>query len=269
VTIPGIMVFMPTNPDEVTVLEGAEPLSIRGGPHGALVLHGFTGSPQSMRALATALGAAGLTVELPRLPGHGTSVEDLATTTFADWSEAVEDAYAGLAARCDDVVVVGLSLGATLAAWLVTRHPEVRGLAVINGALAPMDPAVRAGLDGALAEGVTRIPAIANDIAAPGRTELAYDNVPVPQLLSVLDAVDALQPRLPEIRCPVLVIASDQDHVVPPESSARFAARVRGPVQQVALTRSFHVATLDYEQFEVEALVVDFATRVFARPAGS
>jgi carboxylesterase len=269
VTIPGIMVFMPTNPDEVTVLEGAEPLSIRGGPHGALVLHGFTGSPQSMRALATALGAAGLTVELPRLPGHGTSVEDLATTTFADWSEAVEDAYAGLAARCDDVVVVGLSLGATLAAWLVTRHPEVRGLAVINGALAPMDPAVRAGLDGALAEGVTRIPAIGNDIAAPGRTELAYNEVPVPQLLSLLDAVDALQPRLPEIRCPVLVIASDQDHVVPPESSARFAALVRGPVQQVALTRSFHVATLDYDAPEIEALVVDFATRAFARPPGS
>jgi hypothetical protein len=44
---------------------------------------------------------------------------------------------------------------------------------------------------------------------------------------------------------------------------------MRGPVQQVALTRSFHVATLDYDAPEIEALVVDFATRVFARPPGS
>ena len=71
-----------------------------------------------MRGLAEAFAAAGFAVELPLLPGHGTSVDDMATTTFADWSEAVERAYADLAARCDRVVVAGLSMGATLAAWL-------------------------------------------------------------------------------------------------------------------------------------------------------
>jgi carboxylesterase len=263
------MVLMPENPDAVAVLEGAEPMSIRGGAHGVLVLHGFTGSPQSMRGLASALGAAGFTVELPRLPGHGTSVADMATTTFADWSEEAERAYDDLAARCDQVVVAGLSMGATLAAGLAAHHPEIRGLAVINGALAPLDPAVRSGLDGALAGGVTRIPAIGNDIAQPGQTEQAYPEVPVAQLLSLLDGVELLQRRVDEIRCPVLVIVSDQDHVVPPETSARFAARVRGPVEQMVLARSYHVATLDYERADVEARVVDFATRAFARPAGS
>ena len=44
------------------LLEGAEPYSAPGGPDGALVLHGFTGSPHSIRGLARALAGAGLAV---------------------------------------------------------------------------------------------------------------------------------------------------------------------------------------------------------------
>jgi len=83
----------------VDILAGAEPFSAAGGPHGALVLHGFTGSPQSMRGLARAFAAAGFAVELPRLPGHGTTVADMQTTRWADWSAAAEAAYDELAAR--------------------------------------------------------------------------------------------------------------------------------------------------------------------------
>ena len=57
------------------LLPGAEPWSAAGGPAGALCLHGFTGNPSSMRGLAEAFAAAGFSVELPRLPGHGTTVE--------------------------------------------------------------------------------------------------------------------------------------------------------------------------------------------------
>ena len=72
------------------IIPGAEPWSAPGGSHGVLVLHGFTGNPQSMRPLAQALAAAGFTVELPLLPGHGTSVEDLIPTRWEDWSGAAE-----------------------------------------------------------------------------------------------------------------------------------------------------------------------------------
>ena len=50
------------------LMPGAEPWSCDGGPVGVLVVHGFTGNPQSMRPLAEALGAAGFTVSLPLLP---------------------------------------------------------------------------------------------------------------------------------------------------------------------------------------------------------
>lgn len=246
-------------------MPGAEPLSIDGGPHGVLVVHGFSGSPQSMRTLAEAFGAAGFAVELPRLPGHGTSVEDMAMTTCADWFEAVDRAYRELAARSDHVVVAGLSMGAMLAARLAARHPEIAGLVVINGVFVPPpDAAVRDGLEQAIAAGATRIPGPGNDVADPSQTELAYAEVPPGALLSLLDALDELHDELPRIGCPPLVITSDQDHVVPPGSSDVFAASVAGAVERMRLVRSFHVATLDYERLELEARAVEFAIRVTA-----
>ena len=97
------------------ILAGAEPFSSDGGPAGALVLHGFTGSPQSMRGLAQAFAAAGFAVELPLLPGHGKSVEDMARYGWPDWVATADEAYARLAGRCPaGVVVAGLSMGGAL-----------------------------------------------------------------------------------------------------------------------------------------------------------
>jgi carboxylesterase len=245
-------------------MPGAEPLSIPGGPHGVLVVHGFSGTPQSMRSLAAGFGAAGFAVELPLLPGHGTSVEDLATTAFNDWWAAAEAAYAELATRCARVVVSGLSMGAMLAARLAAVHPEIAGLVVINGAFGPPPREVRDGLEQLVASGVPLIPGPGNDVADPDQTELAYAEVPPQALLSLLVAVDELQDQLLAITCPALVITSDQDHVIPPGSDAVFTTGVSGPVEEMRLARSFHVATIDYEHAEIEARAVEFATRVTA-----
>src|ERR1700758_4296441 len=89
--------------------------SAPGGPTGVLVLHGFTGAPSSMRPLAEAFAAAGFAVELPLLPGHGTTPEELAAVTYADWLSCATDALDALDARCERVLVAGLSMGGTLA----------------------------------------------------------------------------------------------------------------------------------------------------------
>src|SRR5512134_2078765 len=122
------------------LLPGAEPWSHDGGPAGALCLHGFTGNPTSMRGVAEAFAGAGFSVELPRLPGHGTTVEDMLTTSWDDWTGEVEAAYQRLAARTDRVVVSGLSMGGSLTLWTGQRHPEVAGLVCINPATQPFAP---------------------------------------------------------------------------------------------------------------------------------
>ena len=92
-----------------------------------------------MRGLAQALAGAGLTVELPLLPGHGTAVADMVPTRWEDWSAAAEAAYVALADRCESVVVVGLSMGGTLSLWLGERHPEIAALVLVNPLVVPPD----------------------------------------------------------------------------------------------------------------------------------
>jgi len=96
-------------------MPGAEPFTHDGGPQGVLVLHGFTGNPQAMRPLATALAAEGYTIRLPLLPGHGTAIEDMIPTRWSDYAEDAETGYRDLAGRCEAVALVALSVGGALA----------------------------------------------------------------------------------------------------------------------------------------------------------
>ncbi len=236
-----------------------------GGPHGALVLHGFTGSPVSMRPLAEALAAAGFAVELPRLPGHGTAVFDMVETGWDDWLTEAERALSAVQSRTTDgkVVVVGLSMGGALTAALAQGHPELAGIVLIN---APV--AVPAELGDAvqemLAGGMEVMDAIGNDIADPDANEASYDETPLRALLTMIMAGEQVRERLPEIQVPTLIITSKQDHVVNPDDSDVFAEHISGPVERLWLDKSFHVATLDYDRAEVEVTTVEFAQRVTA-----
>jgi len=244
------------------VMPGAEPWSAPGGPHGALVLHGFTGCPQSMRGLAQAFAAAGFAVELPLLPGHGTAVDDMIPTRWSDWSATAERAYQDLAGRCDKVVVAGLSMGGTLASWLAAAHPEVAGAVLVNPAVEPPAESFVEMMSKALEAGSETIPGVGGDLADPDAHELAYDLVPVRAALSLWDALVDLAPRLGEIRSPVLLMTSPNDHVVPPSAGDFFTERVSGPVERVMLERSYHVATLDYDRGDIEARAAAFARAV-------
>jgi carboxylesterase len=254
---------MATTPDGNEIIPGCEPWSAPGGPHGALVIHGFTGNPQSLRGLAEALHGAGYAVELPLLPGHGTSVDDMIETGWADWSAAVEAAYDDLAARVDRVVVAGLSMGGALALWLAARHPEIAGLVCVNPVVELGDELVD-GIRQMVEGGVDRIPAIGGDVADPAARERAYDATPLGPLLSVADVAAETADDLVKVACPVLLMTSLQDHVVDPHNSDIVAERVSGPVERITLERSYHVATLDYDKDLIFERAIEFAGRVTA-----
>ncbi len=251
-------------PTPENLIPGAEPGSWAGGPNGALVLHGFTGNPSSVNGVARALAAAGFAVECPRLPGHGTTIEDMVPTTWDDWSAEAEAALARVRGRLGPdgrLVVAGLSMGGTITLWLATRHPDLAGIALVNPVAEPAGPMRQLVVD-AIAEGTEIFPGIGSDIADPDVTESAYEGTPLRALLTLLDAVDALQAALPSVSCPVLLLNSPQDHVVPPSNSDHVAASVSGPVERVSLERSYHVATVDLDRDLVEERIVDFARKV-------
>jgi len=247
------------------IMPHAQPFSSPSdGDAGVLVVHGFTGNPGSMRGLAEAFAAAGFSVELPLLPGHGTSVDDMIPTRWEDWSGAAEAAYTELASLCGEVVVAGLSMGGTITAWLAARHPEIAGIVLVNPAIEPPAESFLEVVEGMKATGADRFQGIGSDIAKPDTPEGAYEDTPIAPLQSLFEAQAALVPMLGDIRCPVLLFNSPQDHVVPPSSSDFLAERVSGPVERVTLARSYHVATMDYDKDEIEQRSVEFARKVTA-----
>ncbi len=251
------------------ILAGAEPWSAQGGPDGALVLHGFTGTPQSMRGLAEALAGAGLAVELPLLPGHGTSVEDMLPTGWKDWSTAAEEAYAALAARSRRVIVAGLSMGGTLAVWLAEHHPEIAGVIAVNPFIEPPAESFREMLQGVLDAGTETMPGIGSDIALEGVEELAYASSPIAPMLSLMEAIDDVAANLGRVRCPVVLLSSRQDHVVPSASGDVLAAGVGGPIERIWLERSYHVATLDQDRDVIEARALELLAELAAQDAAT
>jgi carboxylesterase len=227
------------------ILPGAEPFRFDGGSKGALLLHGFTGSPASLHPLGESLFSRGLTVIGPRLPGHGTRWEDLEETTWQDWEREALGALADLSERCKDVIVVGLSVGGTLALHVGAKQPErLRGVIAINPLVRRPDfafaPVIRV---------FTRtIRGIGNDIKKPGQDEVCYDRIPVKAIKELRKLMKTTDRELPSLTLPLLVLLSPQDHTVKPANSRRVVRRA-GSVRKelITLPNSYHVATLDFD----------------------
>jgi len=248
------------------VLEGCEAISHSAGSDvGVLVIHGFTGSPFSVRGVADAMTSAGFDVEAPRLPGHGTTVEDMLDTRWDDWGAEVAAAHDRLAARCRRVVVAGQSLGATLALWTALRRGDVAGVVCINPLVVPRAADELALIDELLADGLAIVPGGGSDIADPDGFDISYDGTPLAPIRSALvDGVATLAPRLGELDVALRLFTSRQDHVVDPSNSDHLAAVWAGPVEHTWLERSYHVATRDLDRDILEQGAADFVREVAA-----
>ena len=227
------------------VLAGAEAFRLDGDSLGFLLQHGFTGCPASMRPLGEWLHERGHSVAAARLPGHGTTWEDLETTAWQDWEREAERVLAELRSRCSTVVAVGLSMGGAMVIHLAAKHPEqVDGVVAINTVIRRPDL-----LLSPLARIFTRtVKGVGNDVKKQGQDEIVYDRIPLKganQLGKLLRLADR---ELPSMRQPLLVLSSPEDHTVKPANSRRIYERASSERKEfVALPNSYHVATLDYD----------------------
>lgn len=222
-----------------------------------LVIHGFTAGPAGLLPWAKAFAEAGYTVDLPLLPGHGTSWQDLAQTPYTAITGAVERAYEALAARHARVYVAGLSMGGALALHLGETHAPA-GLALVNPGLTIGSPVAK--LSGVLRFVVPSVAAIANDIAKPGQDEHAYDRTPIGGVHELRKLFRETAAGLSKISAPVLVFRSEQDHVVPESSIEVLRAGLKDAVDLRIrrLPRSYHVATLDHEADQIFGESIEF-----------
>lgn len=225
-----------------------------------LLLHGVTGSSAAWFPIARALAGEGIDVSVPLLPGHGTSWQDMASTTWADWLGAASTELGRLQSDHARVIVAGLSMGGALALALATTEAPPDQVVVVNPCL-HIDSPLASYLP-LLKHVVRTIPAIGGDIAHPGRNEFAYDRTPLAPLASFFRALSVLREELWKIEVPVTALISGQDNVVGPRSLRTMRSRLPRRPQILPLRRSRHVATLDYDAPAIaEAILRHASTR--------
>jgi carboxylesterase len=231
---------------------------------GVLLSHGFTGSPYSVRAWGEHLAGLGHAVEVPRLPGHGTTWQEMNTTGWDDWYAEVERAFERLAAANDAVVVGGLSMGGALALRLAADHPDrVAGLVVVNPAVATKRLDVK--LLPVLKHLVASFPGIANDVKKPGVEEHGYTRTPLRAAHSMFRAWPPLVADLPRVTAPLLYFRSTVDRVVDGLSEPLITGSVSSrDVEVRPLEDSYHVATIDNDAERIFTESAEFVARVTA-----
>ena len=209
------------------------------------------GSPASMRPWAEHLAAQGYAVSVPRLPGHGTTWQELNKTTWADWYGEVERAFDGAGRpgrhRRRLRPVDGRRPGAP-----ARRRPprRVAGLVLVNPAVSTERKDVK--LLPVLKHVIPSFPGIANDIKKPGVEEHGYTKTPLRAAHSMFQAYKALRADL--AGSPPAPAASAPPRTTSSTRRARRAIQAAvssTDVTEQMLENSYHVATLDNDAEQI------------------
>jgi len=240
----------------------AQPELTGGRKIGVLLSHGFTGQPASMTPWAESLAAKGYAVELPRLPGHGTTWQEMNTTRWEHWYAEITTAFEKLVAENDAVVVGGLSMGGALVLRLAEDNADrVAGVMVVNPAIATKRFDVK--LLPLLKHLVPSFPGIANDIKKEGAEEHGYTKTPLKAAHSMMQAWPKIAADLPKITAPVIYFRSTEDHVVDEKTQPLITSNISSrDVTVVRLDNSYHVATLDNDAPQIFEESAAFVARV-------
>ncbi|MFP7296391.1 alpha/beta hydrolase [Neobacillus niacini] len=231
--------------EQYPVLPGAEPFFYKGNHIGILICHGFVGTPQSVGFLGEQLAAKGFSVYGVRLRGHGTHYEDLEKCSYQDWIESIEDGYYFLQKHCQEIFVIGQSMGGTLTLNLTNKHRNIKGIILINAAIKsipPMEKYKNSNVPRYINEGKP-------DIKDKSVNEITYSKAPVRSIQQLFALMDKTRDILPTISCPVMAFQSEEDHVVPPENGKFLFASIHSDDKEfIPLTNSYHVASMDFEK---------------------
>ena len=106
-------------------------LELGSGPNGCFLIHGFAGTTEDVRELATFLANHGYRVSAKLLAGHGTSIEECNLVRAEDWLEELEYHFTEFLLEQETTFVIGLEMGAALALHLAALYP-VAGVVAIS-----------------------------------------------------------------------------------------------------------------------------------------
>jgi len=220
-----------------------------------LLLHGFTGSPAHMRYLGEYLHQqGGYTVRGALLPGHGTSVEEMAATTHQDWLTAAEEEYQQMAEDYEQVYVMGLSMGGVLSLLLAEEYEVDKVIPIaapvkIHDKLAYLSPVLKYFKQ-------------YDSWAEPedqDEYDVGYSKMPVKCVPELLELMKMMEQNLGQVTCPALIVQSYQDETVKPVSAEIIEKKIVSSQPRILwLEESGHVCTVGPEKEEIHQQVLNF-----------
>ena len=255
------------------VSAGPRALRLAGGPRGVLLFHGLSSGPQELQFLARGLHLSGYTVHVPVLPGYSYAGAGQALARHAQWTAAATAEFDSLSARCDEVAVGGLCIGAVLALQLAARRAaEVAAVLALSTTLhydgwatpwtrrllplaAWVPGAGRIGVRESAPFGVKdeRLRRwIAAQMQATGASAAGAAVLRVGDLLQARRLIADVRARLPAITSPTLLLHARDDDAASPRSAFEVARRVSARrLRCVLLADSYHMLSIDHEKQRV------------------
>ena len=220
------------------IIAGAESFFFPGnGKKGAvLLLQGFAGNTAELLPLGNFLNAQGYAVLAPRLPGHGTTAEDMLRTNAEDWLDAVRDAYAVLKGFTQDIVVVGASMGGSLG-LILAAEKQVKGVVTLA---APIFIAQEQGISALPPKEMLTSSDFTpenkrNLVNVPPAANLIYDKIPLLSVYDLLEVIERSKNCLLKITAPSLIIHGKADTMASVESAPYIGEHIGSSRKEVAL----------------------------------
>jgi carboxylesterase len=241
------------------IIRGADPISVLGDKTGILLLHGFTGSPFEMKYLVEAAQNKGYTVEAPLFKGHGTSVKELKSAHWIHWFEDAKKALFNLRKKCNKIVIIGLSMGATIGLHLAA-HYQVEGVAALSPSiklkpfklrycryLYPIIRYIRKNKTKNFSEDFRQL------------DKMSYPKVPIKSIRQLHELNKHVMDDLTDIYVPILLMHSAKDKVIDAKSVRGMHDKISSAHKiMLQLKESGHIMSLDVEKEIVIREVLKF-----------
>ena len=223
---------------------------------GCVLIHGFTGTPWTLADLGASLMRHNIMVSIPLLPGHGTKPSDLIGVSWKEWVKVCRIEVEKMWRICDEVFLIGLSMGGTIALLLATEI-ECNGVITLS---APVT----------LSSFVIKVVSLLRffvkywkkkpfSSSSPILSQTGYDRYPLGALLEFIKLLDYVKNLLTKVKCPVLIIHGKNDKKVNSSNAELIYNNVNSTdKQKIILDTSHHIITKGVDKEKVEKEILAF-----------
>lgn len=259
-----------------------DPITLVGGEHAVLLIHGLQSSPAELQPLAKRLHQAGYTVHVPHIAGYGFMHGDTprSVTHWQDWHAKVLAEFRALQQRHKTVSVGGLCIGATLSLSIAAElGDEVSALSLLattlwyDGWSIPWYRFLRYigyyspfrylysyrerepfGL-----KNLQLRKWIAREMSHKDSSMVGAARLNLPAIQEAERLIKSVKASLPRVTAPAIIIHAEEDDIASPRNARYIAENIGSKtVESILLHNSYHMITVDNDREQVASETLRF-----------